>query len=304
LDTEPDMDNIAVGLRPQFLDKLIEAGVHPFRDTQQETKLFLARFEICRYGKEPTFPEAFLDDGSAGFIDFLAGFPIDCVEMLVGIGEFSSVAQPGEPRKVYADKGDDRVFPVVPSTGLFKWPEEDKILLNLTAIPRNYSKWFAENLEGEPKPRSPKWWYRTQLRMEGKKKFPIPGEFFGIGCRIFPGMYWGHQESNPFIYAGNFIDTVFYTRGIITEINEQENDTIYKVAWHGRKKEVEVMSSDYAQYEVGESATILKDVSTSKTSQLWKDADMKPDCDKTVWQIVPIGFYEETAGKDNKIVLS
>jgi hypothetical protein len=303
LDTEPGMDDLANEASPKFLEKLAEAGIYPFHDTDRETRLFLARFEICRPGQDPKYPAAFTE-GDAGFIHFLGGFPVDCIEMLVAIGEFSSIAKEDEDLKVSADPGNDKVFPGIPSKGLFKWPENEKILLNLTAIPiKNLAKWFAKNLEGEPKPKSPKWWFQTRLKstnLSGEKiKFPVPGEFLGLGVRIWPGKYWGHQKSNPFIYSGNFFDTVFYTSGVITEIIEDDLNTFYKVIWHGKEiEEVYAMASDYALYKIGDRVTILKDVATEKTTQLWKDDDMKYfggsegiDPADITWQIVPIVFY-------------
>jgi hypothetical protein len=59
------------------------------------------------------------------------------------------------------------------------------------------------------------------------------------------------------------------------------------VQW--RKKIMEVNPTDFAEYEVKDRVTILKDVATEKQSQLWKDDDMKTFGE--TWMIAPIGFY-------------
>jgi hypothetical protein len=293
------MDDLAGGLTG-VLEKLGEdLKIFPFQDTDGQDRLFLARFEFPKWEEDFQFKVAAED--ACGFIDFLSGFPIDCVEMLVGIGEQSSTSKEGEDSKVSVDEG-TKIFPTVPSGGLFKWPEKSKIFLNLTAIQtKNVAKILAKNLDGEPEPQTPKWWFRVQLRDNPDSgelvKFPVPGEFFGLGCRIWPGKYWGHQKSNPFIYAGNWMDTVYYTAGRITEVIDPTDEVpypTYKVTWHGKDKdeednEITVNPSDFTLYKVGDRVTVLKDVATDKKSQLWKDDDMKTFGE--TWMIAPIGFY-------------
>jgi hypothetical protein len=303
LDREPGMDNLMAS--QDMLDQMIEAiKIYPFVDTDREYRLFLGRFEFPKYGEDFKFSEA-AAEGSCGFIDFLAGFPIDCVEMLVGIGDRSSLPGKDKISKVFVDEG-TRIFPTVPTTKLFKWPdaEFDKIFENFTAITvKDVSKFLAKNLEGEVKPRSPKWWFRVQLREKtangNQKKYPVPGEFFGLGCRIWPGKYWGHQKSNPFVYSGNWMDTIYYSGAIITEVIEPTDAipyTIYKIKWHGKKDEFTIFSSDFAMYQKDDRVTLIKDVDTTKKTQLWKDNDMKyfggqEDVEDNRWQIVPVTFY-------------
>jgi hypothetical protein len=183
---------------------------------------------------------------------------------------------------------------------IFQWPEKEKILVNLTALPQEgVSAILAKNLSGEPKPSKAHWWLRAFLKGEEETKFPVPGEFLALGVRMMPGEYWGKQLSSPFIYSGNWADTVYLTGGRIKSVIEP-TDTVayptYEVQW--RKNVVTVRPSDFATYEVDDRVTILKDVATEKKSQLWKDDDMDPDCDKEEWQIVPLSFYglEKPAG--------
>ena len=283
LDREPGMDDLAEGAT-EILKKMGEdLKIFPFQDRGRQDRLFLARFELPKFGEAFRFSEA-TKAGSLAFIDFLAGFPIDDVEMLVLIGEFSSKAG-----KVSVQPGTG-VSPPLPQGGFFKWPDPDKVLLNLTALPtKNVAQIFAPNLSGEPKPSHAHWWLRVQLVGEGKR-WPIPGEFVGLGVRMFPGTFWGHQKSSPFVYSGNWMDTVYYTGARITEIiapTDEVSYPTYKVKW--RKDEVTVNPSDFAEYKVGDRVSILKDVSVTKTSQTWKDKDQKTWGDN--WQIIPLTFY-------------
>ena len=113
------MDDLAEGA-DEVLGKMGEdLGIYPFQDTERKDRLFLGRFEFPKYGEDPTFPEA-VEEGSNGFIDFLAGFPIDCIEMLVAIGEISS-----KPETVSVKPGTGVTAPVPSGEfGFFKWPDE------------------------------------------------------------------------------------------------------------------------------------------------------------------------------------
>jgi hypothetical protein len=297
LDKEPGMDNLASGAT-EVLKKMGEdLKIFPFQDTKGQDKLFLARFEFPKYEEDFTFSEAGRD-GAFGFIDFLAGFPLDCVEMLVAIGEHSSKPKVAEPSKVFVQEGKKNTPPMPPAGKLFKWPEKSKILLNLTAIQTpDVAQILAPGLEGEPFPATPKWWFRVQIMDNApdgtNNTFPVPGEFLGLGVKIWPGKYWGHQKSSPFVYAGNWMDTVYYTQVLITEVVDPTDEVpypTYKALWHG-KTEITIYSSDFSEYKVGDQVAVVKDVATEKKSELWKDDDMKADCDKSTWQIVPIVFY-------------
>jgi hypothetical protein len=279
-------------------------GVYPFQG-HGEDRLFLARFEFPKFGEDFQISKnawralALLPgeeappsegDNPAGFIHFLAGFPIDCVEMLVLIGEYSSDV-----------KISHCSIPVMPGGGatapipdFFEWPDKEKLLLNKTALLEQYALFLAEDLPGEPEPTKPHWWFRVELSRgeEEPRKFPMPGEFLGLGIRMMPGEFWGHQKTSPFIYSGNWMDTVYLTSAVITSIIEP-TDAIpfsrYIVQW--RKKELTVNPTDFAEYEVKDRVTILKDVATEKKSQLWKDVDMETVGE--TWMVCPISFYHE-----------
>lgn len=282
------MDDLA-GTAGDILAKMKEdLKIYPFQDRDGNDRLFLARFEIPNFGEDFQFPEAAFSPGVvAAWIDFLAGFPVDDCEMLLAIGEFSTKAD-----KVIVMDGAGKVVAPVPAK-FFDWPDQDKVLFNLTALPiKNVSKILAPNLGGEPKPAKTHWWFRVNLVDQDEKKWPVPGEFLGLGVRMMPDCPWGHQKSSPFVWSGNFVDTVYYTGAVIKEIIEPTDEVpypTYKVKW--RKFEVTAIPSDFAEYRVDDRVTILKDVATEKTSQLWKDSDTKVDCDKSTWQICPICFY-------------
>ena len=287
MDREPGMDDLAgdgsIDVLAAMKDKL---KIFPFQDLAKKDRLFLARFEFPKYGEDFQYIGAVFASGEvAGWIDFLGGFPVDCVEMLVAIGEYSSKAD-----QVSVKEGSDKVAAPMPEK-FFAWPDKDKVMFNLTALPtKNAGKMLAPNLEGEPKPAKVHWWFRVNLVDQDKKKWPVPGEFVGLGVRMMPDKPWGKQQSSPFIYSGHWMDTMFYTGAVIKEVIAP-TDTVpystYTVQW--RKVVVTANPSDFTLYKVGDRVTIVKDVATDKKSQLWKDDDMK--IFGATWMIAPITFY-------------
>ena len=287
MDREPGMDDLAGDGAVDVLASMKKTlNIFPFQDLDKKDRLFLARFEFPQYGEDFQYSEAVFTSGKAvGWIDFLGGFPVDCVEMLVAIGEYSSKTD-----KVPVKDGTDKVVAPMPEK-FFDWPDKDKVLFNLTALPvKNIGKMLAPNLEGEPKPAKVHFWFRVNLAVD-TVKFPVPGEFLGLGVRMMPDKPWGKQKSSPFIYSGNWMDTVFYAGAVIKSIQDPTADTpyaTYTVTW--RDQDIaKVKPSDFALYKVGDRATILKDVTIEKQSQLWKDSDMKAFGD--TWMIAPITFY-------------
>ena len=287
MDTEPGMDDLAgdgtVDVLVVMKDKL---KIFPFQDLSGKDRLFLGRFEIPKHGEAFQFPEAVFAPGAVAFIDFLAGFPVDCCEMLMLIGEYSTQAD-----KVTVKDGQGKAAASVPDK-FFEWPDKDKVMFNLTGIPtKNVAKMLAPNLEGEPKPAKVHWWFRVNLVIQDDQKWPVPGEFLGLGVRMMPDLPWGSQKSSPFIYSGNWMDLVYLTGGVVKEIIDPTDTapySVYTVIWHG--KEIKnVRPSDFALYAVGDRVTILKDVTADKKTQLWKDDDMKTFGDG--WMIAPITFY-------------
>ena len=290
-DREPGMDDIIEQAGPDPLKEMIEKlKVHPFQDTEGKYRMFLARYEFPKWGEEFQFPQAAFMENAYGFIDFLTGFPLECVEMLVLIGEYCS-----EPDKVAAVAGDGYAAPPVPND-FFAGYDEDKTLLNYLYLNADNVQWMADNLDGEPDPTELHWWLRVNLINE-EAKYPVPGEFMSLGLRLMPDKSWGSQKSSPFIYSGQWLDTVFYTSAVITEVIEPD-DTFpfarYKVRWRVTEKYKDgiidnVKPSDFCTYAVGDRVCILKDISVTKVSELWKDLDMTTFGDN--WTLAPITFY-------------
>jgi len=303
LDSEEGMDDLYTKAGDTLAKMVEDLGIEIFRNLDGKETLFLARFEFPKYNEDFQFGDAVFaedTDNVMGFIDFLAGVPIDCCEMLLAVGQHSTKAE-----KVTVKSADDTVVAPIP-TAFFSWPDWNKVLFSLTALPvSNYAQFFATNLNGEDSPQNAHWWFRVNLAMYGfdsdgnrtttKNKFPIPGEFLALGVKMMPDKPWGEQKSSPFLYAGNWMDTVYYTSVVVTKVIAPTDATFYptyEVTW--RKKTLTVKSSDFAEYKVNDRVTILKDVAATKKTQLWKDDDMDPDCAKKVWQMVPVTFYEIT----------
>lgn len=284
-DDEPGMDD----LMDQAGDSLQEMfrrlnNIAPFQNRDGGDRLFLARFEFPAYQGEFQHGEAVFADGEVlGFIDFLAGFPIECIELLGVVGQYSSDAA-----KLEVKPGEGPVPPAPDQ--LFEGFDGDYVLVNYMYLAAHIGKWMATTLNGEPQPENLHWWVRTNLvSMEGGT-FPVPGEFVALAVRIMVGTPWGRQKSSPFLYSGNWMDTVFLTSGKIEEVIAPTDNMpypTYKVKW--RKHEVTVKPSDFAEYQVGDRVTILKDVAANKPSQLWKDKDMQDFGDN--WVIAPVTFY-------------
>ena len=296
LDEESGMDDLweqAGDSLLEMVQSLKDLGddkkIYPFQ-TNGQSRLFLARFEIPIYGGTFQFPKAVFAASAVAFLDFLSGVPVDCTEMLVAIGEYSSQAN-----KLAVLPGDGQ--PVAPVPDFFEWPDQKAVLLNLTAIAEDIAEILADNLDGEPEPRAAHWWFRVNLVAEdvgtdpeNMRKFPVPGEFLGLGVRMMPDKPWGEQKSSPFIWSGNWINTVYLTSAVIKEVIEP-NDTYpysrYIVQW--QKFEVTANPSDFCEYRVGDRVSVLKDVSTTKTSQLWRDEDQHTWGEN--WALVPISYY-------------
>ena len=55
-----------------------------------------------------------------------------------------------------------------------------------------------------------------------------------LGNRMMPNKPWGKQKSSPFLYSGNWMDTIYYTSAVITEVIDPTDETpypTYKAKW-------------------------------------------------------------------------
>jgi hypothetical protein len=281
-ETEPGMDDILTKAGDSLQGMIDRLKVHPFNGKSGE-RIFLAQYKIK-------------SDGEMN-LNFLGGFPLDCIEMMVLVGEYSSL-----PANVDVKAGDGKPIPPVP-TKIFTWPEEDRIVFNKMAqAVRNSSsgltaKMFADSL-GSEAPKS-HWWLNALFSsgQADQRKFPVPGEFLGLGVRIMFDKPWGNQKSSPLIYSGNWMDTIYYTSAVVKEVIAPSGDTpypTYRVQW--RKNEVTATPSDFAEYAVGDRVTILKEVDAEKTEQTWEDGDVE-EFNKDKWVIAPVSFYDNGEGQ-------
>lgn len=258
-------------------------------------KLFLARYDFPQFNKEIQHPDGRLKDVDKclGFIDFLAGFPMQSPELLTSIGEWSSRKEKKEG-DVASKEAKGEPVPPVPDD-FFEGYDEKRMLLNYFYLDEKQVETLANDLAGEPKPEGLHWWVRINLRED--QKYPMPGEFLALACRQWCTLPWGEQESSPFLFSGNWMDTIFYTGGTIKSIDDSGDYPKYKVEW--RKHLITVHPTDFAEYQVGDRVTILKEAPSDKQSQLWKDDDAEtPSEDK--WVIAPLMFYGIKARGDGQ----
>lgn len=252
--------------------------------------VFGSRYEVGRYGQAIKYKEALLkhvkDPG--GWVDFLTGVPYGCIEMMVIVGEVTTKE---------ADWtiliGGDVVAPV-PTEFFDSIYKETKTMYSYVWLDSEQGEVFVDGIESEPHPKAPYWWHRINLIKT--KKWPYPGEFLGLAIRFMPNLPWaitksGVQLSSPYLFSGNWMDTVFVTSARIIEciINHDGSQSLL-VEWRGNK--FIVNTTDFAEYRAGERVTILKDISVTKETQLWKDDDTHI-YNPTVWRVVPLMYYDK-----------
>jgi len=252
-----------------------------------EQYLMGARYELPVFGQDMVHTDAMLPqvEDPLAWVDFLAGFAYGDCEMLTMVGEVTTEKDqwPTSP-----DEGDMPVPPVPEEMFDEETYGEKKTAHNLMWLESDRVDVFSDGVSGEPTPDAPNWWLRVNF--VGDEKYPYPGEFLGLGVRIFPNLTWGSQKNSPFLYGGHWIDTAFITSGTAT-VTEKHQDGYYLCTMDWRKdKNLKVYPSDFAQYEVGDRLTVLKTITTTKKSQLWKDEDCFK-FDKEIWRVVPLTYY-------------
>lgn len=285
------------------MDDILEKGKECLRDemfdifkiepvqVKDGEKLFLARFEFPLYEEKFEHEEALEDyqggEKPVGFIDFLGGFPLDCIELLAIVGERSS-----KKEDVISKKGELSTAPMPDE--LFGGYQPEAVPVNYTAIEADFAIYLAKGLAGEPKTENPRWWLRMVLKKEAK--FPAPGEFLALAVRMMPDKPWGRQKTSPFFFAGNWMDTVHYSSAKVTEVQEptdgKEPWKKYRVKW--RDQVILANPLDFAEYQVDDKVCILKQNPVAggekKKFQLWKDDDME-EFNQDNWGLAPITFY-------------
>lgn len=161
---------------------------------------------------------------------------------------------------------------------------------------------MSKDMEKYSEQVQPKKWMRYWLHKDSKL---VPGEFVGILCKpvVAPPHVWWFQESSPFLYAGNWIETWNLTSGVITEVTLEEDRTDglignrYKAKVQGYELLIE--ASDFLLYSVGDRVGILKMDSITTVpdkSFTWIDQKAIKDAEegqaKTTYIIIPAAFAE------------
>ena len=149
----------------------------------------------------------------------------------------------------------------------------------------------------------PKLWARYWIHKDDT--FPVPGEFVGILCKpiVAPPHVWWFQESTPFVYAGNWVETTHLTSGIVTKVTLEADRTDggigneYEVKIQGCN--VTIYPTDFYDYKIGDRVAILKLDSTveiATKSFTWLDQIHFDETDKdtviTNYLIIPATFYK------------
>jgi len=305
---EPGMDD-RLKEAGDSLDEMFERfGIRPVRiDEAGKEMLFLARFEGIHYKGNLEHSDAIagedVPEDVIMFIDFLGGMFYETVEMAGIVGELSSNK---ENISVITEAG--AVAPSMP-VELFEGYEDDKSVYNgvwldtmggvdpFTEKTVEPAEAMVDDLEGMPVPEKLHWWHRLYITDANDTLcWPVPGEFLSLCPRLFPTLPWGDQETNPFMFSGNWIETVHYTTAKIIEVIEPDEEFFYqryKVQYR-KYDELVVKPTDFAEYKEDDIVTILR-VPEDKESWTWEDLT---EFDTENWVIAPISFYCDIANKE------
>lgn len=119
---------------------------------------------------------------------------------------------------------------------------------------------------------------RYYLRRDAK--WPLPGEFIGLLAKPWPTHVWWFQETSPFLYAGNWFETNYYTSGVVTEVLQPPTGSIVLACkCVVRGVEICIAASDFYEYAVGDRVTILRindldrSLDNTKGNFKWKDME-------------------------------
>jgi hypothetical protein len=162
---------------------------------------------------------------------------------------------------------------------------------------------FSSKMKQYPEDVKPKKWMRYWIHKDST--LPVPGEFIGILCRpvACPPHVWWFQESSPFVYAGNWVETGNLTSGVVTVVTLEADRTDGKIGNQYRVKiqgcEVIIEASDFLVYAVGDRVAVLKldsIVTAATKSFTWLDQPTFKSTDnlteKITYLILPATFYK------------
>lgn len=262
-------------------------SIEPTRDLAGgHQRLVGARYEFPTYSQQFLYEEAKIRgiDNAVAWMDFLCGLPYGIAEMLIIVGEVSTKRE-----KWPFLQGGDVPIPPMPDN-LFE--ERDfttpRVIHNYCYIQPDRVEFISDGVGSEADPSAPNWWMRINL--VGDDTYPYPGEFVGLTIRMFPTLVAGMQRYSPYLYSGHWFDTTVLTSGEALVIEESPEGYYVCVVFWRKEKEVRVYPTDFACYKPGDRITIVKDVSVTKTSQLWRDDDCFT-MDQDIWRAVPLTFY-------------
>lgn len=278
---EPDMDEILEEAGESLAEMFEKFDLEPVR-VKAHSRIFLARFEFPIYLEGFRYPDGALEESAIGFIDFLSGFPFHCIETIGYIGEWSD-----DTEEVSTEERTWEPIPFSPKCQFFDGFK--RFLVNFTGASsvRYGCVAMADNLAGTQKPQNLHFWLRVNV--DASLPFPIPGEFVGMCCRIFPNLPWGEQHSHPFLFSGNWLDTAFYSSGKLLGALGATDERPYGLHVVQRRGEMVegVIPTDFAVHTMGDRITILKNPAPSVTSMTWED-DKEFNAS---WRIAPVLFY-------------
>ena len=282
-----DEENNRLDEAGESLDKMFDMlTIRPVNIDKADERIFCARYEFPAYGEDFTYISAIEEIEEEGeeedviaFFDFPIGIFYGCVERVGILGEESSIKKIGE-------EGEDSVVPPMPDD-LFEEKEGMTLAATLLWLAEDDAIFLVDSIGGQDEVEN-HWWMRFYLTnsLSDDRKMPVPGEFVSLVIFIFPNLVWGHQLTNPFIFAGNWIETVFYTSGIVKTADTEQGEYVVQY----RKNEVHAVSSDWAEYKVDDRVTILKKIPAPFSTFTWEDLG---EFEENEWVIVPVTFYDD-----------
>ena len=168
---------------------------------------------------------------------------------------------------------------------------EEKTLHTLNWLESDNCEGLADGVNGEREPANPHWWFRVNCI--DTQKWPYPGEFLGLGNRIFPNLAWSISPEDPryspFLFSGMFMDTVFITSAHVLDV-EESTEGYCKVKCKWREQEIWAYPTDFAKYEVDDRVTIIKTITTDKTSNSGRTRTCGLSTTE-IWRVAPITYY-------------
>jgi len=221
-----------------------------------------ARFEVWQTDGGPNYSSVGPKSTTNDYVGYVA-FPVGPLGVMwnISVATQSSLGENGTTSSVHPVDGSNGVL----SGGLLLPPfelsveqifGEELMSKGWLTTDDSVAELYAEPFAGQddfPKHK----WLRYWIKPENTTI--VPGEFVGLMCRPWPLHCWWYQETAPFVYSGTWVETEFYTSGVVKEVIEPEEGEVgnrYRV-WV-KNEEIIVKSSDFLEYEEDEQIGLLK----------------------------------------------